>query len=164
MSAFDYAFQKTNALEGGYVDHPKDRGGRTKFGISQRSYPDEDVANLTVERAKFLAKRDYWDRLRLDRILDDEVSAEIYDTAFNMGPGTAVKIAQRAVNYFGETLKVDGIIGPKTNGAINRWCLRDARSLLKALNGVQFMHFLAIVEGNPDQAVFSRGWLKRVQV
>ena len=29
--------------EGGYVNDPKDPGGETKYGVSKRAYPNEDI-------------------------------------------------------------------------------------------------------------------------
>ena len=48
---FDDAFVKLIGFEGGYVNNPADPGGETKYGISRRAYPGEDIANMTVERA-----------------------------------------------------------------------------------------------------------------
>jgi lysozyme family protein len=45
---------------GNYSNHPYDRGGETKYGISSRWYPDEDIQNLTRERANAILYRDYW--------------------------------------------------------------------------------------------------------
>ena len=54
MSAiFDHAVKEILRHEGGYVDDPVDRGGETKYGISKRSYPDLDIANLTLEQAPY---------------------------------------------------------------------------------------------------------------
>ena len=52
--------------EGGYVNHPSDPGGETKYGISKRAYPDVDIAELTKDDAADLYKRDYWDRIKGD--------------------------------------------------------------------------------------------------
>lgn len=52
MSDFDKAFEIVVGHEGGYTDHPSDPGGETKFGISKRSYPNENIKGLTLERAK----------------------------------------------------------------------------------------------------------------
>ena len=49
------------AMEGGLVDHPSDPGGLTKYGISQRAYPAEDIRALTKARAGELYRRDYWE-------------------------------------------------------------------------------------------------------
>lgn len=64
--SFDSAFTFVVGEEGGYVNNPADPGGETKYGISKRAYPDEDIATLTLARARELYKRDYWDVLALD--------------------------------------------------------------------------------------------------
>ena len=56
---FDQAFQKLIGHEGGFVDHPSDPGGATKYGISKRSYPGEDIPGLTLDRAKTIYRRDF---------------------------------------------------------------------------------------------------------
>ena len=61
MSAdFDAAFTRLLGHEGGLVDHPADPGGLTNWGISQRSYPGEDIRGMTVERARLIYLRDFW--------------------------------------------------------------------------------------------------------
>lgn len=52
MSDFDKAFEIVIGHEGGYVNNPKDPGGETKYGISKRTYPNEDIRGMTLERAK----------------------------------------------------------------------------------------------------------------
>lgn len=37
------AFEKIIYHEGGYVNHPSDPGGATKYGISKHSYPNLDI-------------------------------------------------------------------------------------------------------------------------
>jgi lysozyme family protein len=61
MSWFDTAFEIVVGIEGGYVNDVRDPGGETKFGISKRQYPREDIPNLSLERAKAIYLRDYWD-------------------------------------------------------------------------------------------------------
>ena len=56
---FDDIIEKVLEHEGGLVDDPKDAGGLTNLGISQRAYPDEDIRGLTVERAKELYNQGY---------------------------------------------------------------------------------------------------------
>ena len=50
--------------EGGYVNDPQDPGGETNWGISKRSYPGEDIKNLTLDQAAAIYRRDYWDMAR----------------------------------------------------------------------------------------------------
>jgi lysozyme family protein len=162
MADFITAVSKTLVFEGGYSDLPADKGGPTKYGISSHRYPDEDIENLTLERAKFLYKRDYWDKLALDFITSQAVAEEMFDTAVNMGPHIAVEIAQEALGYLGKKLSIDGVIGPVTVQAINTYPHENA--LLKTMNGLQFMRYVNIVRVSPDQKVFFRGWLSRVQL
>jgi hypothetical protein len=161
--SFNSAFADTISHEGGYVNDPADPGGETKFGISKRSYPDIDIASLTVEDAKQIYRRDYWDRLHLDEIASRIIAGEIFDTAVNAGRKTAVKIAQRSLAFLGEAVEVDGVIGPVTIVCINKWAMKDEQALYKCLNGFQFMHYAEITNKNTKLIRFSRGWMKRIQ-
>ncbi len=158
--AFDRAFEAVIGVEDGYVDHPLDKGGPTKWGISYKSYPYMNIKDLSVDQAKGIYKRDYWDKLGLDTVRDYNIATEIFDTGVNMGIMASGKITQTALNYLGSNLKVDGLIGPKTLKELNRYPY--PRDLVKALNGVQFAEYLDIVKGDFTQKVFARGWLKRV--
>lgn len=84
MSAFDTAFAIVVGIEGGYVNDPKDPGGETKYGISKRRYPNEDIKNLTIERAKFLYQRDYWNSHHCDSLPWAEALL-VFDTSVNGG-------------------------------------------------------------------------------
>lgn len=106
------AFRKAVALilkhEGGYVHDKNDPGGETNFGISKRAYPAENIAALTVERAKELYYRDYWLPVRGDD-LPPALALVTFDMAVNAGVGTAVKLLQRALG-----VTADGVLGPVT--------------------------------------------------
>ncbi len=160
---FEKAFEATLGLEGGYVNNPSDPGKETKWGISKRSYPDLDIPHLTVEDARAIYKRDYWDRLYLDMLKNETISEEIFDTAINAGRSTATKIAQKTLNYLGDNVTVDGIMGFETISALLRWIKKDERALFVCLNGFQFMHYYTIAENNAELKEFSRGWTKRIQ-
>jgi len=161
-TAFLRAFDRLIQAEGGYVNDPLDRGGETKFGISKKAYPELDIANLSLEDARAIYKRDYWDKLFLDELQHPEIAEKIFDVAVNMGPRAAVLILQRALRFFGEDVEADGVMGPMTLGAANQWCRKDFDSLRKALRGFQFMRYAEIVKDRPDQARFARGWIRRV--
>lgn len=161
---FNEAFRRTVGHEGGFVDDPDDPGGRTKYGISQRSYPDADIENLSLTDAKEIYRKDYWTPLRCDDISSDEVAIELFDTGVNMGNTQAVKIAQRAVNFISrDSIVVDGKIGRNTLARINEWCLRDAELLFKVMNGFQFIRYVEIVAGRETSRKYARGWMKRIQ-
>ena len=89
--------------EGGYVNHPDDPGGETNFGISKRAYPDLDIKNLTIEEAKEIYKRDYWDKIPLTHSGDyySLGSAMImFDTAVNMGIEISRKMCDESGCHF----------------------------------------------------------------
>jgi lysozyme family protein len=88
MSNFDRAFRFLIGEEGGYVNDPADPGGETKFGISKRAYPQLDIKSLTLDQAKAIYRRDYWDRLQLDARKYGPALV-LFDCAVNQGVARA---------------------------------------------------------------------------
>jgi lysozyme family protein len=84
MELFRKAMKFTSKWEGGYVNDPQDPGGETKYGISKRAYPKEDIKNLTIDRAYELYKRDYWDKCGCDNY-DFPLACSVFDAAVNCG-------------------------------------------------------------------------------
>lgn len=84
---FDRIVEFTLKWEGGYSDDSSDPGGETRYGISQRAYPKEDVKNLTLERAKELYKRDYWDKVAKGEY--DVLDMCAFDTCVHCGVSRA---------------------------------------------------------------------------
>lgn len=175
LGPFDYAFNQTIGYEGAkYTDDPDDRGGPTKYGITEAVYKSAikrkiispvsvGIRNLTEREAKAIYLYDYWNRMRLNEVVDQFIASEIFDTAVNMGRKAAATICQKALNYLGESLEEDGIMGPKTINALNRWSNKDPRALHICLNGFQFMRYAEIVKDDGTQQTFARGWTRRVQ-
>ena len=109
MSDFDAIFDFVVGSEGGFTDNPADpgnwTGGKigagecrgTRFGISAGAYPELDIANLTLDAAKALYQRDYWDRIGGDR-LPASIALLVFDAAINNGTGRAVRWLQQAVS------------------------------------------------------------------
>ena len=110
--SFATAIERVLSEEGGYVNDIRDAGGETKYGISKRAYPSVDIASLTLDDAKAIYKRDYWDACRCDE-LPDRIAAALFDSAVNSGRGPAVKWLQQALN-----VTADGVIGTMTAAAI----------------------------------------------
>lgn len=109
--------------EGGYVNHPQDPGGETKYGISKRAYPELDIKNLSIERARDIYARDYYFRFSLDR-LDNSTTAEwVLDWVVNSGTG-AIRSIQRELG-----LEADGVVGNETVKALNG--LKDPKEVLR---------------------------------
>ena len=92
----------------------KDSGGLTKWGISKRAFPDEDIAAMTFERAYELFMEHYWKLVQAD-YLPAPLNLLVADSAFNQGPAVAATILQRAL----KTVAVDGKIGKQTLNAVN---------------------------------------------
>lgn len=146
---FDEAFKVLIGHEGGYVNDPKDPGGETKFGVSKRAYPKEDIAGLTLERAKALYLRDFWDVIHADE-LPKHVRFAVFDAAVNSGVRQAIKWLQRAV-----CVTDDGVIGHKTLSAV---VAMDPYKLAAVYNG-QRLKFMTELH---TFSTFGRGWARRV--
>lgn len=130
---FAKAYQSLLVFEQGYVDHPNDPGGATKYGISSRAHPHVgDVKNLTCEEAGKIAKAEYWDPCGCDNI-EWPMSLVVFNRAFGSG---SIKKAKALVDKYG-----------------NDWraALEDERARLNAL-----------VQKNPKLAVFQKGWNNRI--
>lgn len=146
---FDQCFERLIGHEGGYTAGTGDPGGETKYGISKRSYPAEDIKNLTLERAKQIYKRDFWGPAGCDAV-PNAVRFDLFDTAVNSGCETAIKILQRAAGVV-----ADGKLGPKTLMAIQ---IMDQERLLARFNGYR----LDYMNDLPVWPTFGRGWAQRI--
>ena len=143
--------------EGGYVDHPKDPGGRTNRGVTQKvweewvGHPVDEAAMraLTVQDVAPLYKKNYWDKIKGDR-LPMGVDYACFDLAVNSGVGRAAKTLQQAVG-----VSADGAIGPATLDAVEA---ADARSLATEICDLR----LKFLQSLPTFATFGRGWSRRV--
>lgn len=153
MANFNKAIDKVLVNEGGYVNDPDDKGGETKFGISKRAYPNVDIKNLTVSSAKEIYKRDYWDRLKADKIKSQKVAFELFDTAVNMGVRTASRIMQGCVSSH-----PDGIIGNITLQKINAV---DEELLLLRFKLAKVARYAYIVKKRPTNKKYLLGWINR---
>lgn len=143
--------------EGGFVDDPHDRGSQTNMGISKKSYPNEDIKNLTVERAGEFYKRDYWNPMKCDN-LPSGIDFLIFDFGVNSGSITAIKTLQRALNRFGCNLVCDGFIGKRTLAKAEEL----GRSIITDLLNERRIFYDKIIQNDPSQERFRRGWMNRV--
>lgn len=159
MADFDLAIPTVLRHEGGYCNDCNDAGGETNFGISKRSYPDLDIACLTLDDAKAIYRRDFWDALCLDEITDQAVATKLFDTAVLIGRSRAVKFLQRALQQAGGGIvEVDGRIGAKTIAAVNQ---SPALLLLSAYRHLLATYYEGLVEAVPTNIKFLKGWLSR---
>lgn len=156
MSIFIDVVTKTLLREGGsrITNVSSDRGGLTKFGISQRSYPNVDIENLTEVDAIGIYKKDYWDRISGDKISSERIAENIFDTAVNMGVNTASRFAQVVVDLD----LIDGIIGSKTLAKING-CNEEIFILKYTLTKIEY--YAKICNKDRTQGKFLLGWINR---
>jgi lysozyme family protein len=143
---FDDAFAHLIGNEGGYT---VDAGGPTKYGISQRAYPGENIQEMTLERAKFLYRRDYWGPAGCDAV-PDPLKFDLFDSAVNQGVHAAIKMLQHAV---GET--EDGVLGPLTLQALQS---ANPASLLFRFDAARLIAYT----NTAGWDVSGRGWVRRV--
>lgn len=149
---FPRAAAFTMAEEGGaqVSDHAADPGGLTKYGVSQRAYPQLDIRALTEAAALAIYRRDYWDKVRGDE-LPWPLDMALFDYAFNSGCGNAARTLQRLLN-----VKADGQVGPVTLAAASN--VQNMHRTALDLNAERLL-FLSRLKGWPD---FGRGWTRRV--
>ncbi len=161
--------------EGGYSNHPADRGGATRWGITEavaRAHGYRgDMRTFPREDAVALYKRIYWARPGFDRIGDlaPDIAAELFDTGVNMGPGVAVSFLHRALNALnrGASDYADIILGVRiddpTVAALTTFLRKRAPHgeavLMKALEALQGERYLDLAERRPANEAFLYGWL-----
>lgn len=152
MSAFDQAFAIVIGHEGGYTSGVGDPGGETKFGISKRAYPSVSIPDLTLDGAKAIYKRDYWDKLHLDTA-DPGLALIAFDSAVNNGVGQATKWLQGALG-----VAADGIFGGATAAALAACSGDKAAEALVALHASRINMMAKL----PNWQKFGVGWSKRL--
>lgn len=188
MADFNDAYALTGAHKGGYVKDPVERGGESYRGIARIHYPDwkgwrridsqrRKVGfrkRLTADRAlqenvKAFYKQVYWDRIQGDKIADQAVANELYDTAVNMGVRRAVRILQSSLNMLNRNqrdygdLIIDGWFGKRTLSTLSARLEKDRRSdaLVKMMNIQQGARYIEIMTRDVAQERFARGWITR---
>ncbi|TCM40115.1 glycosyl hydrolase 108 family protein [Novosphingobium sp. ST904] len=167
------------AVEGGYVNHKDDRGGPTHSGVTQvvarqngylgdmRNFPRNCNATATVCADKiytemYVSRPGFYPLLTLD----PGVAAEVIDTGINMGPAIASRFLQTAINAncAPARLTVDGKVGRATIAAYSA-CQRSIGAVtfctrvLGSLDAQQEQRYRRIVQNQPSQAVFLKGWI-----
>lgn len=160
MADFTKAVDLVMQHEGGYADVAQDRGGKTNYGISQKQYPDLDLASLTREQAIELYRRDYW-QPEFDKIAMQKMADKLFDSSVNMGSSTAIRLLQQALNDIRFTVTVDGRFGAQTLQGLNLACQSHAKRLLDAWRARLSRHYVDLVLQDRTQLIFLDGWLRR---
>ena len=142
--------------EGGYVDHPKDPGGRTNMGITQavyekylnRTVTEEEMKNIKIGDVRIIYKENYWDKVKGDD-LPSGVDFCVFDWAVNSGVSRASKALQKIIGA-----KADGVIGPNSLKAVES---ADSEVIIQQLTEARedFYKRLSTFD------TFGKGWLSR---
>jgi lysozyme family protein len=167
MAKFEDFAGKLLRLEGGYVNHPLDKGGPTKYGVilsvwqeygydkdEDGDIDEEDIKQLNEDDARFIAKKIFWDYFQADFIINRSIAEFIVDWGYNSGRRTVAKILQRILK-----VNIDGFIGTQTLTTINGV---DQQKLFDLLKIERKVFLNNIIKRKPDQIVFYDGWMKRV--
>lgn len=164
--------------EGGYVNHSSDRGGPTKYGITQAVAKENGykgrMRNLPRGLAVRIYEARYWHSLKLDRIsaVSGPLAEYLFDYGVNSGPGQAAQELQRTLNVLNNRgrafvdIATDGIVGPGTLDALDAF--RKYRKdpgihvLAETINGCRISFCRGLAERNESQEDFAYGWFRRV--
>lgn len=153
QSHFNKAFDRLIGHEGGYVNHPSDPGGETKYGITRRTARAHGYAGsmheLTREEARRIYKSSYWDRAQADKY-DPAIGFQLFDSGVNHGIGQAIRFLQRAVG-----VADDGVVGPVTLAAVSAMSVTDVLARFNA----ERLEFYTKLTTWPT---FGKGWTRRV--
>lgn len=153
-SEFEKIIETVLHHEGGYVDDPTDKGGETNMGISKRAFPEEDIKNLTKERAIYIYHEKYWKPSKA-YLVPERLQELYFDMVVNFGPRGAGRVLQHAINgKYKDSVVVDGRVGPKTLKAIKK--LETER-----LRAYRVLKFAEIVCRDEKQEKFWYGWFRR---
>jgi len=175
MANIDHLLQRLIEREGGYSNHPADRGGPTNWGITQtvaraNGYTG-DMRALPRAEAERIYRALYWQAPGFDTIapIAPKIAEELFDAGVNMGPPVAVRVLQRALNALNRNgkdyadLVPDGDIGPATRTALARFpAVRGGKGeavILKAIQALRGERYIALAESRPANKAFIYGWL-----
>lgn len=167
------------AREGGFIDHPADRGGPTCYGITEQvaraAGYNGPMTELPRSVAEAIYRQRYWLDPGFDRVarISERVAVELFDTGVNMGPRVAIGFLQRALNALNRRgrdwpdIQPTRQIDEATIAALT--ALRTVRKangeviLVKTLNCLQGARYIELSEARPANEAFTFGWLdKRV--
>ena len=147
---FDDIWGNVLRSEGGYANNPADPGGETKFGISKRSYPNENIAAMTADRAQEIFKNDFYDAVGGDTLMkiNPGLAAHVSDMAFNAGPKAAVKLL-----YDAAQMPRQSQITPDLLDRLN-----SSENLVKDYTVARLKYYSSL----SNAPTFIKGWVNRV--
>lgn len=172
---YDRFVPKLRQFEGGYVNHPSDRGGETNHGIkvgtARRYGYNGSMRDMPWTTALAIYKRRYWDEPGFWDVshLSAEIAVELADTGVNMGQSWPALFLQKALNRFNrrqrdyKNIREDGDIGPATLKALEAYLGKRGRAgervMLKSLNILQGARYFDITPEDDQNEDFMFGWI-----
>lgn len=148
--------------EGGFANHPDDKGGATNKGITIATFRHFFGSGATVEQLKAMTdeqwetvfRKGFWDKFEADKIANQSIANVCVDWAWCSGPTTAIRQVQRLLG-----VAADGVVGNITLGAINN---ADPEKLFEKIKSARQAFVEAIVKRDASQQVFLKGWRNRI--
>lgn len=164
-SALAYLFHDEGSV---YTDDPQDRGGPTKWGVTQATYSQfvgrkvtpEEIAALTIEDVKPFYQMMFWEVLHCNQLRDPGIAIGLFDSGVLYGPAPVALLAQGALALCGAEFSVDGIIGVLTLELLNT----VPRAKFLAAFVKLLLHRIDVVIANhPQDEKYRKGWTNRAE-
>lgn len=172
------AIQKVIEREGGYVNHPDDKGGATNFGVTEATARKHgylgNMKDYPLVDAIAVYDINYWQRLNLDAVakINIELAVCLFDFGVNSGTTRAGKFLQRLLNVLNNKgqyypdIAVDGGVGKQTIAMLTKFYDKRGdqgiKVLFESLNSLRIAFCIGISENNESQEAFTFGWLSRI--
>lgn len=166
MARFDILAKFILSYEGGFINHPNDKGEETNKGVTiavwrAQGYDKNGDRHIDVKDLKLISDADamaimrkfYWNRWQADKIEDLSIANLLVDFVWASG-AWGIKIPQRVLG-----VTADGVVGAKTIAAINA---EEPKSLFERLKNARVKYIDDIISRNPSFAVFRKGWMRRL--
>jgi len=185
MASFEIAEAITGKNEGLYADNKADTGGETYAGIARNHWPkwrgwlfidrikdtfgrDAKTINKYAKIDPFFApaisefyKKNFWNVLRLDEFVDQQLANSVYDFGVNSGTTRSAKFLQQSIiSTYSLPLVADGQIGSKTLSALNNPPV-ESKIVYNEFSRRREQFYRSIAVGN--QAQFLKSWLSRLK-
>ncbi len=168
MDFFEDAFKYLIENEGHqFTNDPRDSGGATKYGVTQRAYErwvghvvlSTDIKDLQIQTAKKFYFDLYWKGVGCDKITSKAVAISIFDTGVLYGTFNSARMAQKAANLcLGISLSMDGLLGQKSLEAINSM---DENEFLMKFNMLIMQRIDAVILSSHKNEAYRKGWMRR---
>lgn len=153
---FDRIMPPIREAEGGYSNVPEDPGEETNMGISKHWYPNEDIKNMTHDRADLIFYKNFYKHFHIDNIKDERLASLVLSMAINHH----VAAIQRLHTILG--IKPGTIIGPATMKALENKTEEEMLEIIEKYKQATKEYFLQKIKENPEKQKFHDGWMNRV--